>query len=117
MNPEDIVNSLFGMFGNSQTLGYITRDIQFFPPAIKDLRNLKKEIEKTKAECIKEENENNANLMLSCECLVDAVICELEMWMQLKKEDPNAAWISLVTKIFALKQVDQGITHRPHAHS
>lgn len=97
MNPEDIVNSLFGMFGNSQTLGYITRDIQFFPPDIQDLRNLKKEIEKTKTECIKEENENKANLMLSCECLVDAIICELQMWMQLKKEDPNAAWISLVT--------------------
>jgi len=35
--------------------------------------------------------------MLSCECLADALICELEMCMQLKKEDPNAAWNSLVT--------------------
>jgi len=85
------------MFGNSQSLGYITRDIQFFPPAIKDSRNLKKEIEITKEECIKKENEDNANLMLSCECLVDAVICELEMWMQLKRENPSSAWISLVT--------------------
>jgi len=97
MTPEDIVNSLFGMFGDSQRLGYITRDIQFFPPALKDLKLLKKELLKTKTECIKEENENDANLMLSCECLVDAIICQLDMWVQLKKEDPNAAWISLVT--------------------
>ena len=57
----------------------------------------KKEINQTKVKCIRNEDEENANLMLSCECFVDALILELEMWVQLKKDEPNTAWNSLVT--------------------
>ena len=48
-------------------------------------------------ECaIESRNEEIANLMLGCECVATALRCELQMWVALKKEDPHAAWDSLI---------------------
>lgn len=48
-------------------------------------------------ECaIRSQDEETANEVLGCECVITALRCELQMWVALKKDDSHAAWNFLV---------------------
>lgn len=41
-------------------------------------------------------NEKDANLLLSVECVIQALISEFQMWICLKEDNPNEAWDHLI---------------------
>lgn len=49
-----------------------------------------------KAKKIALSNEKDANLLLSVECVIQALISELQMWICLKEDNPNEAWNHLI---------------------
>lgn len=106
---ENILIGLSGLYDDCRSLAYIVRDKKFFQPKIGDLRAFKKQVVELKKKLISDKNEDGANLMLSCECFLDALIAEITMWLQLKNEDPNSAWNSLVT-------AQQNVLASIHAH-
>lgn len=70
--------------------------------AICDLEELSTRVAERKEEAIAERNEDFANLLLGCECLTEALVSELRMWILLKKEEPSKAWDKLVDAQVAL---------------
>ena len=75
----------------------IVRGSELQRNAIEDLRGLRAKVTELKNDAIDQRDEKTANLLLGYECVVEALIAELEMWILLKQEDPNAAWEKLVT--------------------
>lgn len=96
MKTENNLIGTSGLFDDCSRLSYITPDKRLFQSKLSDLRSLKKQVEEDKKIEISENSEEDANILLSCECLLDALIYELTMWLQLKNDDPNSAWASLV---------------------
>ena len=82
---------------NAEVFLFITRDSELQHSAIEDLKRLKDQMTALKTDAVDQRNENLANTLLGYECVVEALVAELEMWILLKQEDPNAAWDKLVT--------------------
>src|SRR3984893_7184011 len=78
-------------------LSYIVRDSDLQRDGLAELSALAVKIEAWKRKAISEQDENQANLFLGCECVIEALQAELNMWLQLKEAKPDDAWNSLVT--------------------
>ena len=74
----------------------ITRCSALQRQALEDLKSKEANIETKKHEAIARNDEDLANLLLGFQCVIDALINELEMWVLLKDEEPDAAWDKLV---------------------
>ena len=65
--------------------------------AIASLENLRPRLIQLKQRAIAERDENTANMLLGYECAFCVIVSELEMWILLKEENPDAAWDKLVS--------------------
>ncbi|MHB8847031.1 MAG: hypothetical protein ACYC43_01160 [Burkholderiales bacterium] len=92
----------------------IARDSAFQQQAIEKLLALLTSIATEKDIAIRGGNEDYANLLLGCTCVTTALIAELNMWLSLKQDKPDAAWDELVTAQIAL--VDAVRSHPRFAH-
>lgn len=81
----------------------VARGKEFQEEAVMRLSSLKQKAEQLKDSLIKAEDENLANLMLSYEMKVEAILCELKMWISLKEDDPNRAWEHLISAQYATR--------------
>ena len=88
---------------DSQKFCYISRGKEFQQEAIQKLKKLKQKAITLKEQMIELEDENHANIMLSLENLIDAIINELEMWITLKEDNPNKAWDFLINAQCAIR--------------
>lgn len=75
---------------------FLSRAKEFQLEATEKLENLKKEARSLKQEIIAERDEESANVMLSFEASIEAMINELKMWISFKEDDPSAAWDYLI---------------------
>ncbi len=64
--------------------------------AIASLDELRVKVRALKIGAIAERDEYLANLLLGYQCVVEALAAEIEMWILLKEENPDAAWDKLV---------------------
>ncbi|MFM0356133.1 hypothetical protein PQR12_21770 [Paraburkholderia nemoris] len=60
------------------------------------LEELLNEATSFKRQAIAHGSEDDSNLFLGFECAIGAILCELRMWILLKKDNPNGAWVQLV---------------------
>ena len=74
----------------------ITRDSELQQGAVDSLKGLQSKVFALKNRAIDKKDENLANMLLGYECVIEVLIAELEMWILLKKEDPDVAWDKLV---------------------
>jgi hypothetical protein len=77
-------------------LFYMTRGKEFQLQAYEDLDSFKAEIDKAKEGAISATDEDSANALLGFQEAIEAMKCELMMWIKLKEDDPNSAWDYLV---------------------
>src|SRR5579859_542919 len=75
---------------------YITRDNALQRDSCSKLRDLLVKIKAEKESAKASDDENYANLLLGCECVADALISEIDMWVLLKEGRPDEAWDALV---------------------
>jgi len=92
MERKEIVN----LIKEKSRYLYITRDQSILEEQISLLRETEEAVTKTKEKYISEQNEEQANLWLSLECMVKVLINGLTMFVLLKKGDPDNAWNSLI---------------------
>jgi len=78
-------------------LSYIVRDSDLQRDALAELAALTAKVEDWKERAVSKQNENFANLFLGCECIIEALSAELNMWLELKAGRPDDAWKSLIT--------------------
>ena len=72
-----------------QPLLFITRNAELQQDAIDSLAQFAVEIADEKAIAIKSNEEEYANALLGCECIVGGLQAELKMWILLKQEEPD----------------------------
>ena len=75
---------------------FLTRGEEFQKDAITSLDKAKKKASDVKKHVISQENEKEANRILSIEEFIKALINELKVWIALKNDDPDTAWDHLV---------------------
>lgn len=95
-------------------LSYIVRDTDLQRDALTELSALAAEVDDWKKRAISEQDNNSANLFLGCECVIEALQAELNMWLQLKEGKPEDAWNSLVTAQMATRDAIRA--HRGFSH-
>ena len=75
---------------------FIVRDKAIIEKQIQSLTSLISEITETKNEFITQQNEDEANKWLSIEHIGLAILDGLKLFLKLKQNDPNSAWIHLI---------------------
>lgn len=101
-------NKVFNnILSNNLQFLYFTRGIEFQKQAARDLKSLLRKTVTLKKTMIDQKDENLSNLLLSLENLLTAYISELEMYINLKEDNMNAAWNSLVDAQSALRTAFQ----------
>jgi len=74
----------------------LVSDKHYQKEAIDKLIKLKQQVGSLKEKMINDSDEENANILLSVECMAEAIISELRMWIALKEDKANEAWEYLV---------------------
>ncbi len=75
---------------------YITRNRDVQKEAIEKIKKLLADITELKKQSISQKDEDSANLLLSADCVANALISELKMYGFLKNGEPSKAWCSLI---------------------
>ena len=75
---------------------FITRDTELQQTAIDSLAQFAVEVADQKAHAIKTNDEEHANALLGCQCIIGGLQAELKMWILLKREEPDKAWDQLI---------------------
>ena len=95
-------------------LSFIVRDSDLQCNALDELTALSAEVEVWKKQAISERDEHHANLFLGCECAIEALKAELNMWLELKEGKPDAAWNNLIVAQMATRnaiRAHKGFSH------
>ena len=93
---------------------FITRDSDLQKETIISLSNLRKKVLAIKDKAIKNKNECFANILFGYECVIQSMTSELQMWLNLKINEPDKAWDDLIlaqkSNIAAIRS-DDGFGH------
>lgn len=98
-----------------ETFCFLTRDSVPQKEACVKLRAMASDCAAFKAKAVREDDEDLANLFLGFECVADSLHAELEMWVLLKDEKPDAAWDRLVAAQMAATNSVRA--HRGFSHN
>lgn len=107
MSNNDLIIDVFSILKESERFCFLTRDEEFQKQSIENLKSIKSKISEEKEKAISEKDEKNANIFLSAEFIVEALISELGMWVELKNRDYSKAWDSLVESQSNLRHSSQ----------
>ena len=93
----------------SQTIGecrkflFITRGKEFQEEVINQLQSLLGKIRTAKTQAIEDQAEQWANLLLLYECITNAFFEFAKMWVEIKNDEMDRAWDSLVNAQMAVR--------------
>ena len=73
-----------------------TRGIEFQERSIEELKSFKSEIETQKGKAVSSGDNDNSNAFESLNLVTQSMMCKFEMWVNLKNENFDDAWDSLV---------------------
>ena len=96
MDKDNILKNLFEIIQECERFSFLIRDEEFQIQSITKLEQIKKEVSKEKNIAITNQGERTANIMLSAENVIEALVSELKMWIALKKREYDKAWDLLI---------------------
>lgn len=79
-----------------EVMTFITRASNLQKKALVELKGLIRKVSKSKKIAIKAQNNDEANAYLSLECIALCLSCVIKMWLLLKEDKPDLAWIELI---------------------
>ena len=115
----EIIEKLNNIVNGNLTFLHITRCSELQIAARETLTKFRQKILEMKSEAAKKQNEELANILLGYRCVVDALLGEIEMWLLLKREEPDEAWDKLVDAqkwSTAAARAHEGFSHLVHHH-
>ena len=118
-STSELIEEFHELIKDAEVFRYITRDSELQVSARKNLEELRLRILRLKSGAISEGNEEFANQLLGYSCVVDILIAEIEMWLLLKREEPDEAWEKLVVAqrlSSAAARTHEGFGHLVHHH-
>ena len=93
----DFINRFNETIKSCEAYLFFTIDSNLQKEAIISLSDLRKQVLAAKDKAIKNKDERFANILLGYECVIQSMVSELEMWIDLKLDEPDKAWDSLVS--------------------
>jgi len=93
---EDFRKEFLAEVQHAECLCFAVRAVELQQQAVKDLKNLKEKARQLKGKIVANRLEDLANQMFSYENALQALSCELEMWVALKEDKADVAWDALV---------------------
>jgi hypothetical protein len=93
---EDFVETYTEVVESCERYAFLPRSIEFQRESIKNLTELFEESAQIREDVIREGDEDAANQVLALRCMINALRYELKMWIDLKEENWDVAWNSMV---------------------
>jgi len=93
--PE-IIKRYNDILKKSKDLEYFVRDIELQKAMVRELNDFLKEIKKYKYQAIENDDEKSANQLFHCQCVINASITSLSIWISLKENKHFDAWNYLI---------------------
>jgi hypothetical protein len=94
---QDFIEQFNEVTIDCQKFCFMARGKEFQEEAFQKLSVLKEQASSLKEESIVSADEDSANMLLSLEEMIEALSCELRMWVALKEDNPNSAWDHLIS--------------------
>ncbi len=116
---HELIEEFNTIIKEAEVFQYITRDSELQMAAQRNLEELRRRIRELKSRAIGDQDEDLANLLLGYGCVVDALTAEIEMWLLLKRGEPDEAWEELVAAqqlSIAAARAHEGFGHLVHHH-
>ncbi len=88
-SATDVINRFNEVIKSCEAYLFITRDSNLQKEAIISLSNLQKQVLTIKDKAIKNKDERFANILLGYECVIQSLTSELQMWLDLKLDEPD----------------------------
>ena len=95
-NLSPILQKFTQIVERASLLLSIARASELQQQSIISLEELSLKIAQEEERYIKAEDEDFANTLLGCECVLKGLVSELTMWLSLKQDDPEKAWDQMV---------------------
>lgn len=109
----EIVEQYNGRLEQAAKLNFFVRDIDLQKEMIEDLKGFKLYIKSFKAQARDKKDENSANHFFHMQCVLNAWISSLSIWISLKESTPYSAWNNLIDAqeylSYAVRVSDDGI--------
>ena len=118
-STDDIIKKFNNTIKENEVFLCITRCSELQVAARETLITIRQEILEMKSEATKKQNEELANILLGYRCVFNALLEEIEMWLLLKREEPDKAWGKLVDAqkwSTAAARAHEGFSHLVHHH-
>lgn len=93
---EDFRKEFLSKVQQAERMCFAVRAVELQHEAINDLKSLKEKACQLKGRIVASGFEDLANQMLSYENALQALSCELEMWVAIKEDKADVAWDALV---------------------
>lgn len=110
----DFVGEFNARIKDIESFCSIARASELQREALDSATSLLAEVSQEKKAAVSRGDEDYANLLLGCACVVTVLRAELSMWLLLKEEKPDEAWDELVTCQMAA--IDATRAHNGFAH-
>ncbi|MBI3693643.1 MAG: hypothetical protein HY238_02220 [Acidobacteria bacterium] len=94
---DSIVHEFERVADEAQTLTFVTRATELQEQACCVVDMFLEKLAACKSTCVNAQDEAGANRILAMELSLGAVRAELQMWIELKRDSPEAAWNSLIS--------------------
>lgn len=94
---EQLLESFDRVEQDAQTLTFLPRATELQQEACEKVEAFLATLAESKAQLVAAKDENGANTILAMELSLQAVLAELRMWLELKRDQPDDAWNHLVT--------------------
>jgi hypothetical protein len=92
----EITRQFNATIDHCETFCFVTRAIELQEEAVRQIEPFLQQAEKAKGECVKDGNEDAANLIFGLQLSAISLKEQLNMWIELKRDNPDKAWDYLV---------------------
>jgi hypothetical protein len=93
--PE-IIEKYNDILKRSRDLEYFVRDIELQKEMVQELKAFLLRIKNYKYQVIEQKDEDLANQFFHCQCVINASIASISIWIALKDNDHHKAWNHLI---------------------
>jgi hypothetical protein len=96
MTIEEIINEYNNILKEAGSLNYYVRDIDLQKNEVINLESYLNYIHSYKRQAQTQEDETSANMFFQFQCVINAILSSLQMWIALKENSVFEAWDHLI---------------------
>lgn len=96
ISTPEILTRYSTILKNASKLDFLVRDNDLQKNSIEEMKEFLKYIKSFKIQAASRNDEDACDIFFHCQCVLNATICSLSMWLELKRRKYQTAWNRLV---------------------